>query len=304
MTRTPERLEVQMDRSLDVPANVVEVLRPRIAAVPLVVDSPHSGREYPRDFRHDVDRATLRRLEDGFVDLLLAGAPTFGATSINAHFPRSYIDPNRAEFDLDPHTLSDEWNAPASPSHKSKLGVGLVFTRTLDGQDIYARPLQSRDIHHRLEHYYRPYHRALSQVLDETHAAFGMVWHLNCHSMPALAAGSTCGSRNRTRPDFCLGDRHGTTCSPALLECAAACLRGMGYCVSINDPYAGVELVARHGRPEEGRHSLQIEINRSLYMNEAQHTPHRGLPATQAALEQLMAFLADQLRSTLAIAAE
>lgn len=271
---------------------VVEVRQPPDGqAVPLVLDSPHSGTGYPADFEPVVDQASLRDLEDPFVDQLLAGTPGRGATLVCARFARAYIDPNRSEHDIDLDMLSGPWPEAVTPSTKTELGVGLVFRRTLDGRSIYADRLTPASVQERIARYYRPYHQALAGALNQAHLQFGHVWHLNCHSMP----GGT-GAR-RTRPDFCIGDRHGTTADRRLVERIVAILRECGYQVALNNPYAGVELVRRYADPIERRHSVQIEINRSLYMNEQTHVRHQGFERTMRVLERLVDELADDLRA-------
>ena len=282
---------------------VVECLRdPEVPSVPLVLDSPHSGRFYPRDFHVQVSREQLRRLEDGFVDELLLDAPALGATLVRALFPRSYIDPNRAEHDLDTSMVRGHWPHPVQPSHKCELGVGLIFRRTLEGEPIYGEPLSVHAVQRRISRYHRPYHEALAAALERAHGAHGLVWHLNCHSMPSHGAGQVL--KGTRRADFCLGNRHGASCSMELTALVAATLRDLGYHVTLNDPYAGVELVRRYAEPSAGRHSLQIEVNRALYMDEAAHRPHAGLATLRQDMRKLFERLAAELRPSTPLAAE
>ena len=280
----------------------VDIEQPKTDAIPLVLDSPHSGRDYPDDFVTLVERESLVRLEDGYVDELIDGAPRLGATVIKALFPRSYIDPNRSETDLDTRMLDGRWPFPTSPTHKSDLGVGLVFNRSLDGRDFYAEKLTAAAVLHRIENYYRPYHIGLRDTLNSLHRKFGLVWHLNCHSMPAFAASAA--KQSQPRPDICLGNRHGTTASAELVDLLSTSLRQLGLNVTCNDPYAGVELVRRYSNPRQGAHSVQVEINRALYMNESTHTIHSGFAPLKRALETVFGKLAQELRRDLAQAAE
>lgn len=282
--------------------HAVDIEHPKTDAIPLVLDSPHSGRDYPDDFVTQVERESLVRLEDGYVDELIDGAPRVGATVIKALFPRSYIDPNRSETDLDTRMLDGRWPYPTSPTHKSDLGVGLVFNRSLDGRDFYAEKLTAAAVLHRIENYYRPYHDGLRDTLNSLHSKFGLVWHLNCHSMPAFAASAA--KQSQPRPDICLGNRHGTTASAELVDLLSTSLRQLGLNVTCNDPYAGVELVRRYSNPRQGAHSVQVEINRALYMNESTHTIHSGFAPLKRALETVFGKLAQELRRDLAQAAE
>jgi N-formylglutamate amidohydrolase len=263
--------------------------------IPLVLDSPHSGEHYPDDFDHLPSRAEVRRAEDTHVARLYGHAPTLGATLIEANFPRAYIDANRSLADVDPALLADAWHAPIAPTRKTELGIGLVWRVARGGVPMYGRKLRAEEIRHRIERWYVPYHRALDAALDERQRAFGSVWHVNCHSMPAR--GDVIGDDpGRERADFVLGDRDGTTCSNGFTEVVATSLRGMGYTVAINDPYKGVEIVRKHGRPAERRHSLQIEVKRTLYMDEHTLVPNAGY----ARLEQDLARLLGALRSYIA----
>ena len=265
-------------------------------ALPLVLDSPHSGTHYPADFDHLPPRAVVRQAEDTHVETLYAAAPGIGATLIEALFPRAYIDPNRHIADMDPAVLDEPWSGPITPSHKTELGIGLIWRLAHGGVPMYARALSLADVERRIALCYEPYHAAVAAALDERHRRFGAVWHLNCHSMPAVGDVMS-DDPGRTRADFVLGDRDATTCEPEFIAFVAATLSGMDYSVAINDPYKGVELVRKHGRPTERRHSLQIEINRRLYMDEVTLGRTAGFAALQADLARLLEALADYVRS-------
>ena len=266
--------------------------------IPLVLDSPHSGEHYPDDFDHLPLRADVRRAEDTHVARLYRHAPAFGATLIEASFPRAYIDANRSLADVDPTLLADAWPGPIAPSKKTELGIGLVWRLGRGGVPMYDRRLTAAEIRHRIDRWYLPYHAALDAALDERHRAFGTVWHINCHSMPARGD-VMAEDPGRERADFVLGDRDGTTCAAEFTGLVAATLRAMGYAVAINDPYKGVELVRKHGRPAESRHSLQIEIKRTLYMDEASLVPGAGYAALERDLAAMLAALRDYIRTRL-----
>jgi len=264
---------------------------PQRATIPLVLDSPHSGTAYPADFEHAAPRALVRQAEDTYVAELYSMAPAMGATLIEALFPRAYIDPNRDLSDIDPLLFADEWPDPITPSRKSELGIGLVWRLARGGVPMYARKLSAAEVRRRISECYEPYHVAVATALDRTHRAFGAVWHINCHSMPAVGDAMS-DDPGRPRADFVLGDRDGSTCESAFTVFVAATLKRMGYSVAINDPYKGVELVRRHGRPEERRHSLQVEVNRKLYMDEATLKKNEGFSRLQANLGKLLEALA------------
>ena len=271
---------------------------PTVAPVPLVFDSPHSGTHYPADFDHLPPRALVRKAEDTHVDALYAAAPGVGATLIEALFPRAYIDPNRDVSDLDPAVVDDSWPGPLNPSRKTELGIGLVWRLAQGGVPMYARPLPAAEVERRIALCYEPYHAAVAAAIEERYRAFGAVWHIDCHSMPAIGDVMS-DDPGRPRADFVLGDRDGTTCAPEFTAFVARTLADMGYDVAINDPYKGVELVRRHGRPAERRHSLQIEVNRKLYMDEGSLERTSGFAALQADLTRLAEALADYARARL-----
>jgi N-formylglutamate amidohydrolase len=235
---------------------------------PVVLDSPHSGTAYPDDFRPAAPLAALRSAEDAYVDQLYACGPRLGATLIAARFPRSYIDANRSVLDVDTALLDAPWPGPAAASRKTELGIGLIW-RVLDsGEPIYARKLSVEEVRRRITDFHQPYQKAVKDALDETHAHFGCVWHVNCHSMPSVSSVISDEGPGRPRPDFVLGDRDGTTCEPGFTAFVTRVLSDMGYDVRVNDPYKGVELVRAFSDPADGRHSLQVEVNRRLYMDE------------------------------------
>lgn len=262
---------------------------------PVVFDSPHSGNIYPDDFGHCIERIYLRQTEDAFIDELFADAPAHGATLLCALFPRSYVDPNRSPDDVDPTMLSGEWPYSANPGEKAKLGIGLIPAREPGGA-VYDRLLSVEEACHRLDAYYWPYHRELEQALDRVQQQAGVFWHLNCHSMPAVSTIISPEGPGLPRPDFCLGSRDGTTCNGDFVEFVETFLTDAGYTVTINDPYKGVELVRRYSDPVHGRHSLQIEINRGLYMDEASITKHHGFASLKANMDRLVEATCDYAR--------
>lgn len=276
--------------------DVLERFDPEGPFAPVIFDSPHSGNVYPEDFGHSIEREYLRRTEDAFVDELFADAPRCGATLLCALFPRSYVDPNRSPDDIDPSMLQGEWPYSANPGEKAKLGIGLIPSREPGGV-VYDRLLSVEEACRRLDDYYWPYHQALEQVLDRAQLKAGTFWHVNCHSMPAISTSVSPEGPGVPRPDFCLGTRDGTTCDSAFTELVERCLTELGYSVTIDDPYKGVELVRRYSDPTRGRHSLQIEINRRLYMDEASISRNGSFSAFKADMGRLVAAICDYARA-------
>ena len=256
--------------------------------VPLVLDSPHSGREFPADFDAVVSEAELREAEDCYVDELYAGARELGAPLLAASFPRTYVDPNRHAGDVDLELIDGPWPGEYRPSGKARIGKALIWRTLDDGRPIYSGKLKAEAVHARIERFHRPYHGKLKQHLDDAFRRFGRVFHINCHSMRSVAGKQSEEGAGSVRADFVLGDRDGTTCDPRFTELVRATLAGMGYEVKVNDPYKGVELVRAYSDPKAGRHSLQIEINKRLYMDERTLAKSHGFSRLQADLHALM----------------
>ncbi len=268
---------------------------PRPPAPPrssLVLDSPHSGRVLPPDFGAAVAPEALREGEDCFIDELYLPAAGLGIPLLAAQFPRTYLDANRHADDIDPELLDEPWPGPLAPSGKAGIGKALVW-RTLDrDRTIYDRRLTVAEVRRRIDTYHRPYHEALAGLIDAAHARFGVVHHLNCHSMGAMTSVAIEGVAGRLRPDMVLGDRDGTTCAPEFTAFAHRFLADLGYDVRINDPFKGVELVRAWSDPAAGRHSLQLEINKRLYMDEQPAIArHAGFGRLQGHLMALLAAL-------------
>ena len=275
---------------------MVVVHRPVGESLPLVCDSPHSGTFYPDDFRAAVPHAVLRQGEDTHVDRLWADAPGHGATLIAANFPRTYIDPNRSLADLDPQLMDGPWPDTLLPGEKSRLGYGLIWRRIDADTPIYDRLLTPAEVRERIARCWQPYHAALDGAIAEAVATHGCVWHLNLHSMPDNAYARLGRVSATPLADFVLGDRDGSTCDPAFVDLVARTLRGFGYSVAINDPYKGVELIGRIGQPALGRHSLQIEIRRPVYMDEATREPNAHFETLRWHLSALTGTIAAHVR--------
>ena len=262
-------------------------------STPLVLDSPHSGTQYPADFGAALPLPTLRRAEDTHVEKIYAFAPALGVAWVEAHFPRIYLDANRNTTELDTTLLDGPWpdaiaTDPAVLS-KIRLGKGLIWKFTDAGEAIYDRLLTVAEVQARIAHCWRPYHAAVGAAIDAAHARHGYSIHLNCHSMPAVAGRFATDFPGLEHADFVIGDRDGSTASPALSALVCEHLRERGHSVAYNHPYKGVELVRRYSDPAQQRHSLQVEINRRLYMDEQTLAPHpEGMARLQADLKALV----------------
>lgn len=277
-------------------ATPVKVVRPAVDPIALVCDSPHSGTYYPQDFDFAIELPQLRQCEDTLVEQLWDTAPLVGATLVHATFPRSYIDPNRSEDDIDLAMLDGEWKGPVAPSQPClRLGNGLVFSRTPTLQPIYSRRLHASEIERRIEGCWRPYRRALADALTQSSAQHGERWHLNLHSMPSNAY-ERLGLPDKPLADIVLGNLHGASCSAGFADFVGEEFRRQGYTVALNDPYAGQDLVRTFGRPAHGQHSLQIEINRSLYLDEKTREPKRQFPELRKRIHLVLQAIAGYIR--------
>jgi len=267
---------------------------PGVAAIPLILDSPHSGQQYPADFGSAQPLEVLREGEDAFVERLYEGAPRLGASLLAAQFPRVYIDPNRSLDDIDPAMLDAPWPGAVTPGRKTELGIGLIWRTMGQGREIYDRRLTVAEVQARIQRCYRPYHLALKRLLDDALARHGRRWHLNVHSMPDDSYAQL-GLPGKTLADFVLGNLDGRTSDAATLDVLEGALRAAGYTVARNDPFKGVDLIARYGDPAARCHSVQIEIKRSLYMDVATHRPNAGFERARAALQAMLEALAGHI---------
>ncbi len=252
------------------PSPAFDLKLPRQQTMAYVFASPHSGIDYPDSFlaAARLDRLTLRRSEDSFVDDLFGAAPSLGAPLLRALFPRSYVDPNREPFELDPAMFEDElppYVNAASP--RVAAGLGTIARVVANGQEIYGRKLRFIDARDRIEACWRPYHDALAGVIRATRRQFGECVLIDCHSMPSVG-GPMERDAGRERVDFVLGDCFASSCAAHVIERVEGILTAMGYVVARNTPYSGGFVTQHYGRPGDGIHALQIEVNRGLYMDE------------------------------------
>jgi N-formylglutamate deformylase len=262
---------------------------------PLVLDSPHSGVDYPQDFGHTCDPQALRQAEDTHVEKLYDFAPGLGVAWVEALFPRSYLDVNRNTTEIDVTLFDEPWPDPIETDPaalaKVRLGKGLIWRMTDEGLPIYQRRLSVQEVRSRIERCWQPYHRAVRAAIDAAHARHGYSIHLNCHSMPAVSSSYSTEFPGMVHPDFVIGDREGTSAAQALSRRVCEHLQDLGYSVGYNHPYKGVELVRRYGDPQRHRHSLQVEINRKLYMDERSLELHEGFEPLRRHLRSLVEML-------------
>jgi N-formylglutamate amidohydrolase len=271
------------------------LLAPERPFAPVVFTSAHSGRAYSADLMTGVRLCplSLRRSEDSFVDDLFAAAPAHGAPLLAANFPRAFCDANREAWELDPamfiERLPDWVNTTSS---RVTAGLGTIAKVVASGETIYASKLPFREAERRIFTYWRPFHDALSHLIDDIKTRFGYCLVIDCHSMPS----SGNSRRSAIRPvDFVLGDLHGSACASRVTRAAEAVLGSKGYLVRRNEPYAGGYITRHYGRPADDVHVLQIEIARALYMDEARIEPLPSFSAVQRQITDLIATITLQV---------
>ena len=273
------------------PCAAIRLHAPPVQAAPLVFASPHSGREYSPAFlaAARLDPRTLRRSEDCFVDEIFAAAPEHGAPLLAATFPRAFCDVNREKWELDPGMFADRL-PPWVNTGSARVGAGLgtIARVVASGEAIYRGKLRFAEAEARVHACWQPFHDALRALIDGTRARFGTCLLIDCHSMPAAQPGAPeCGGA-----DIVLGDAHGTACGARTVRLVQDALERLGYRVRRNEPYAGGYITRHYGCPREGVEAVQIELCRSLYMDEARLTRLPRFAALQRDMTALIATLA------------
>ena len=266
------------------------LFRPAEPRGPFVFASPHSGRLYPPSFlaASALSPLLLRRSEDAFVAELFDGVVGFGAPLLAAEFPRAYVDANRAATELDPTMFRGPLPLPLEVTSRVKAGLGVIAKVVRDGIDIYRDKLDAREAGARLAHFYQPYHAALAALVEQTRQRFGWAVVIDCHSMPSLPAVA----------EIVFGDCHGASLEAGLMRRIEAAFAAQGFATARNSPYAGGYTTHRYARRQAGVQALQIEVNRSLYLDEETIQPKPGFAGVKgrltAALRQVLALAPPQ----------
>jgi N-formylglutamate deformylase len=267
------------DESLSALVAEPVVIAPASRKSPFIFASPHSGSVYPAGFvkKSRLDAVALRKSEDAFVDELFATVTELGAPLLTARFPRVFVDANRAPSELDPAMFDGPLGLPIGPrTPRVAAGLGVIPRVVRDGLEIYGMRIPAAEAHFRLEHFYRPYHAALSKLIGEARAECGVAIVIDCHSMPPPSRGS----------DIVLGDCYGEAASQELSLFVQRTLAACGFSIARNTPYAGGYTTRLYGKPDEGVHALQIEISRALYLDEGRMTRAPGFAACRERLRR------------------
>jgi N-formylglutamate amidohydrolase len=289
---SPTDLAARRASLAELASHPFEVMLPTKQVSPLIIASPHSGRIYPDEFAQQscLAEIVLRQSEDCFVDHLVEAAPSLGVPLITALFPRVFVDPNREATELDQDMFSERLVLPVNAASPRVLaGLGVIPRLAANEQEIYAAKLPTAEAERRLDLFYRPYHRALGDLVAATKRQFGLCMLLDCHSMPSAGAWMDGPhTRHRIDVDYVLGDCFGASCAERVTATAETILTEHGAKVRRNNPYSGGYVAQSYGRPAQRVHVLQLEINRALYMNEASFEPVHGFAAVQDVLMKLI----------------
>ena len=264
---------------------------PLAEAVPLLVDVSRSGREYPKEYRSPLPFTTVHDNVSMYVEDLWAGAPQVGATLLYCMFPNTWIDVNRSEVDMDPAIVDGKWPVELKPTARTLEGLGLIKTKARYGEPFQERKLTVAEIEERFDKYYRPYHAELKRIADGLHEKYGKLTQISCHCMSAVGA-PTHPDAGQPRADFCVSDLKGVTASKEAMARVVDTLKSYGYSVSVNTPYIGNELIRRIADPARGVNSIQVEINKKLFMDTKTFRATEGLTKVKADLDRLLQVLA------------
>lgn len=280
-----------------------EVIHPHQNRSCVVFASPHSGRDYSFSFLRSsiLDDHMIRSSEDAFVDLLFQAAPKFGAPFLRAGAPRAYIDLNRSCDELDPALIEGVSRRGHNPRVAS--GLGVIPRVVANGRAIYRGKISLEEAEKRIDTYWRPYHSMLQKLLDAAYQRHGQAVLVDCHSMPHEAMDGV-SLQGMKRPDVVLGDRFGAAASGDVVDRIEAVFHNAGFNVVRNTPFAGAYITQAYGRPSRGQHAVQIELDRSLYMNEALVRPNGDFEEVQKVLEQVVAEIAMIGQGRVPLAAE
>ena len=286
MTKLPYQLAMPVDHSSSV-----------------IFASPHSGRIYPASFLRSsvLDERIIRTSEDAFVDLLFEEVPKLGSPLLSASVPRAYLDLNRNADELDAALIEDMETKIHNPRVAS--GLGVVPRVVANGRGIYRGKISLKEAHRRISEVWRPYHDCLQSLMKQNISEFGESILIDCHSMPHEAIESI-HHAGKPHPDVVLGDRFGVAANSDFVDQIEAAFSKAGLRVAHNSPFAGAFIVQHYGRPSRNQHAVQIEIDRSLYMNEKVIRPNGNFIAFRKLMSQVAADIIDTGRKKVSLAAE
>lgn len=242
---------------------------PVIPSRPVIISVPHAGRYYPPEVQQGarVPLGVLEQLEDRFADALCVGAAAAGFSTITANIARAVIDLNRGEDEWDAMLIADAplppiFHSAAGVANRVRAGLGVVPRRLHPFGDLWRERMRYTELMARIENIHQPWHSAIADMLAATQSRFGSAILIDLHSMPKQGEGGA---------QFVVGDRHGATASPVLADRLVTAGQSAGLRSARNAPYAGAFGIACHARPYSGIEAVQIEIDRSLYLDATGH---------------------------------
>ncbi len=258
------------------------IVEPASLTSGVVFALPHSGRDYGVSFLHQsiLDKISIRSSEDAFLDQLIDGIEKYGAPKIIANAPRAFIDLNRSTDELDPALISGIKNNIRNPRISS--GLGVIPRVVSHGKEIYRGKLSLEQAQSRIEYYWKPYHEDVTNLLKRARSIYGQSLLIDMHSMPHEAV-STQSSFIRA-PEIVVGDRFGMSSDPEFTNLIVSILKQHGFRVAKNTPFAGAFITKHHGKIKERTHAIQLEIDRSLYMDEERISPNSGFDKLKSQL--------------------
>ena len=291
------RLEIRTIKALGA---AITLATPAAPSSPLILASPHSGRHYPDAFlaMSHLSINQLRIGEDAYIDQLITPLTSYGIPVLTAEFPRCFVDVNRSPDEIPPEYASKAYIGKRPVSPRARAGLGVVPSRIAHNLDIYKKPLTYSQAKNRIDRFYRPYHAKLTSLLNRAHNQFGRAVLIDCHSMPGR------GPNGEKRADIILGDRFGKSCHPEITAQLEQLFRAMGYSVTRNHPYAGGYVTHHYGNPDMHIDTVQIEINKDLYLNSVTMAPHSGMPSLVSNFEKAILQILEPLIPAADIAAQ
>lgn len=269
------------DKHLDFSVNyknlkIFEEFNTKEFKFPVVLSSPHSGTSFPAEFLKNsvLSEKELRASEDCFVSEIMRKASDAGIPMLSMNIPRTFVDVNRDKIEIDDKMLFDAPKKQDSiGSRRCRVGLGVIHRIVYQNKNIYDGLLSSKEVNERIKHVYDPYHKRLKQLVDKCVRKFGFCLLIDCHSMPSMI----CNIMNESKPlDFCLCTLFDESCPTQMSEFLSRQLEARKYRVEFNRPYAGAYIAFNYCQPRKNIYTLQIEINRSIYMNEKLYTKNKN----------------------------
>jgi len=236
-------------------------------SLPIVLSSPHAGDVFPQEFLDNValSEKELRSSEDCYVTELVKKASDTGIPLVSMNISRTFVDVNRDKIEIDDTMF---YNAPVRHdinSRRCRVGLGVLHRVVYPSKNIYNGLLNYNEAQERIKKVYDVYHRKLTKLVEQCVRKFGYCYIIDCHSMPSMI----CNVMNESRQlDFCICNLFDESCPAEVSALVKTKLEKCGYRVECNRPYSGAYIAFNYCQPRRRIYTLQLEVNRKLYMNE------------------------------------